>query len=70
MVFVYIVLIVIVVMAILAVIKKPGSIYKNQPEEQNPMQGKKVRFVENEKALYMRCMLSGLLILFFLFVVL
>lgn len=37
-----------VVMAIVAIIKKPGSIYKNKPEEQNPMEGKMVRFVENE----------------------
>ena len=29
-------------------IKKPGSIYKNMPEEKNPMEGKKVKFVENE----------------------
>lgn len=34
-------------MAAVGIIKKPGSVYKNKPEEQNPMQGKKVRFVEN-----------------------
>lgn len=34
-------------MASLGAIKKPGSVYKDKPEEQNPMQGKKVRFVEN-----------------------
>lgn len=34
-------------MAIVAVIKKPGSVYKNKPEERNPMEGKKVRFVDN-----------------------
>lgn len=34
------------VMAILALIKKPSSVYKNQPEEKNPMEGKKVKFVE------------------------
>ena len=33
---------------ILAVIKRPGSRYGNQPEEKNPMQGKMVRFVEDE----------------------
>ena len=33
--------------AAVAVIKKPGSVYKNHPEEQNPMEGKKVIFVEN-----------------------
>lgn len=37
-----------VVMYIVAMIKRPSSRYKNQPEEQNPMEGKKVRFVENE----------------------
>lgn len=29
--------------------KKSGSIYKNDESEQNPMEGKKVRFVEDEK---------------------
>lgn len=36
------------VMAIVAMINKPSSVYKNKPEERNPMEGKKVRFVENE----------------------
>lgn len=31
-----------------AVVKKPGSVYRYQPEEQNPMEGKKVRFIGNE----------------------
>ena len=31
-----------------AVIAKPGSVYRDKPEEQNPMEGKKVRFVEDE----------------------
>lgn len=35
------------ILALIAIIKKPSSVYKNQPEEKNPMQGKKVRFVEN-----------------------
>lgn len=35
-------------LTIMGIIKKPESIYKNEPEEQNPMEGKKVRFVENE----------------------
>lgn len=39
---------VIVVMALLAFIKKPASVYKNKPEERNPMEGKKVRFVADE----------------------
>ena len=34
-------------MAAVGIIKKPGSVYKNKPEEQNPVQGKKVKFVEN-----------------------
>ncbi len=43
----YIILAIIVLMAFVAVIKKPGSVYKNQPEEKNPMEGKNVVFVEN-----------------------
>lgn len=35
-------------LGIIALIKKPGSIYKNQPEQKNPMEGKKVIFVEDE----------------------
>lgn len=34
-------------MAAIGIIKKPGSVYKNKPEEQNPLQGKRVKFVEN-----------------------
>ena len=34
-------------LATVAVIKKPVSVYKNKPEEKNPMEGKKVIFVEN-----------------------
>lgn len=48
MIILYILLGIIVLMACLAIIKKPGSVYKNQPDQWNPMQGKKVRFVENE----------------------
>ena len=36
-----------VLLGIIALIKKPGSVYKNQPEQQNPMEGKRVVFVEN-----------------------
>lgn len=36
-----------IAMVFVAVIKKPGSVYENKPEEKNPMEGKKVRFVEN-----------------------
>ena len=35
-------------LTIAAKIKKPASIYKNDESEKNPMEGKKVRFVENE----------------------
>lgn len=48
MVFLYIFLGIIVLMDIVAIVKKPSSVYKNKPEEQNPMQGKMVRFVENQ----------------------
>lgn len=43
-----ILLAIIVLLALVAVIKKPGSVYGNKPEEKNPMEGKKVRFVENQ----------------------
>ena len=35
-------------MYVVALIKRPGSRYQNKPEEQNPMEGKMVRFMENE----------------------
>lgn len=35
-------------LTIAAKIKKPASIYKNDESELNPMEGKKVRFIENE----------------------
>lgn len=44
----YIVLAVIVIMALLAVIKKPGSVYRNDASQCNPMEGKRVKFVEDE----------------------
>lgn len=34
-------------MGIVAALKKGGSVYKNDPSQQNPMQGKKVRFISN-----------------------
>lgn len=37
-----------ILLTIIAIIKKPGSVYKSMPEERNPMEGKKVRFVEND----------------------
>ena len=36
------------VMYIVAMIKRPGSRYRDDPSQQNPMQGKMVRFVKNE----------------------
>ena len=43
----YVLLAVIVIMALLAIVKKPGSVYKGNPSEQNPMEGKRVKFIEN-----------------------
>ncbi|SFG64125.1 sugar transferase [Oribacterium sp. WCC10] len=37
-------------MCAIAIIKKPISVYKNKPEEKNPMEGKMVRFVSDEFA--------------------
>ncbi len=34
-------------LGIVGLIKKPGSVYKNEPAQQNPMEGMKVKFVEN-----------------------
>lgn len=48
MIFLWIALAVIAVLSVIALIKKPGSIYKNNPSQKNPMEGKKVRFVEDE----------------------
>lgn len=36
------------VTGLVAVIKKPSSVYKNKQEERNPMEGRQVRFVEDE----------------------
>ena len=35
-------------MYVIAMVKRPGSRYQDKPEEQNPMQGKMVRFVADE----------------------
>ncbi len=40
---------IVVGMAIFAILNKKSSIYYNHKEEQNPMEGKKVRFIANEK---------------------
>ncbi len=37
-----------VLLYVVAMIKRPGSKYKDKPEEQNPMEGKMVKFVEDE----------------------
>ena len=37
-----------ILMVILALAKKGGSVYKNEPGQKNPLEGKKVVFVENE----------------------
>lgn len=49
LIFLIIVASIIALMAITAIIKKPSSIYANKPSERNPMEGKKVVFVEDEK---------------------
>lgn len=35
-------------LGVIALAKKPSSVYKDQPEEKNPMEGRKVVFVEDE----------------------
>lgn len=35
-------------MAVIGILKKPKSVYRDKPEERNPMEGKKVKFVEDE----------------------
>ena len=37
-----------IILEVIALIKRPGSRYKNHPEQKNPMEGKKVIFVEDE----------------------
>lgn len=36
-----------VLLGLIALIKKPSSVYKNQPDQRNPMEGKKVVFIED-----------------------
>ena len=36
-------------LSVIGIVKKPESIYKGKPDEQNIMQGKKVRFVADHK---------------------
>lgn len=47
MIVLWVVLAVIAAFVIAAMAKKPSSIYKNHPEEKNPMEGKLVKFVED-----------------------
>lgn len=39
---------ILLLLSIPAFLKKPGSVYKHRPEQQNPMEGKKVVFREND----------------------
>ena len=39
---------IVIIMAAVAIIKKPSSIYKNDPSQKNPMEGKKVRFIQDD----------------------
>lgn len=47
MIVIYILLAVTVVLGIIAAVNKPGSVYRYALQEQNPMEGKRVVFVEN-----------------------
>lgn len=49
MIFWMVILAAIAIIAILAVMKKPGSVYQDKSDEWNPMQGKRVRFVVNDE---------------------
>lgn len=44
----FILAIIALIMALIAIVKKPSSVYKNKTEERNPMENKKVVFVEND----------------------
>lgn len=48
MTFLYIVLALAVILAAVAILKKPNSVYAHAPAERNPMEGKRVIFVEDE----------------------
>ena len=36
------------VLSIIAKVKKKSSVYMDVPDQKNPLEGKKVRFIENE----------------------
>lgn len=38
-----------ILMVILALAKKGSSVYKNEPEQRNPLEGKKVVFINNDE---------------------
>ena len=38
-----------VILEIVSIIKKKDSVYANEPDQQNPMEGKRVIFVQNQK---------------------
>ncbi len=44
---VYCILAIVTVLVLFAVIRKPVTVYKDRPEERNPVEGKRVRFVAN-----------------------
>ena len=48
MVVLVVILLLFILIVIIGCISIPGSVYLNQPDEKNPMQGKIVRFVEDE----------------------
>ena len=36
-----------VILGVIAFVKKPSSVYRNQPEEKNPMEGKKALLMKD-----------------------
>lgn len=45
---IYVLLAILALLGIVAIAKKPSSVYSNQLEQKNPMEGKKVIFVEDD----------------------
>ena len=45
---IYILIILFVLLGVVAIIKKPSSVYDDQPDQKNPMEGKKVVLIEDE----------------------
>ncbi len=48
MIFLIVLAVIVAGMTTVAIIKKPGSVYRNDSSQQNPMEGKKVKFIEND----------------------